>query len=91
MISNYMMGIKPQTSCTFINFPSVNSVPADSFDTNSKKHRLWFNIHVMQHPLILTQINEPHRLGPKKATYVPMVFAVDNLKVTYMYYMWYNF
>lgn len=24
MISNYMMGIKPQTSCTFINFPSVN-------------------------------------------------------------------
>lgn len=48
-------------------------------------------IHVMQHPLILNQINEPHRLGPKKATYVPMVFAVDNLKVTYMYYMWYNF
>lgn len=79
-----MMGIKPQTSCTFINFPSVNGVPADSFDTNSKKHRLWFNIHVMQHPLILNQINEPHRLGPKKATYVPMVFAVDNLKVTYV-------
>lgn len=45
----------------------------------------------MQHPLILNQINEPHRLGPKKATYLPMVFAVDNLKVTYMYYMWYNF
>lgn len=45
----------------------------------------------MQHPLILNQINEPHHLGPKKATYVPMVFAVDNLKVTYMYYMWYNF
>lgn len=41
MISNYIIVIKPQTSCTFINFPSVNlnDVPADSFDTNSKKHR----------------------------------------------------
>lgn len=82
MISNNMMGIIPQTSCTFINFPSVNlnDVPADSFDTNSKKHRSWFTIHVMQHPLILNQINKSHRLGPKKATYLSMVFAVDNLK-----------